>query len=73
MTTPRRRIVRQAPTATPTTPDTQRQAQRLRTQMGKQQAALARWMARLKRAFNAVIKAQGAVTRLNRRLAQLEE
>jgi hypothetical protein len=52
MTAPRRRIVRPAVPATPS-PERQLRVQKLRARLGRERAALTRWMARLKRAFHA--------------------
>src|SRR4051794_13312830 len=71
MTTPRRRIVRPAAPAVPQ-PDARR-LQRLGANLERERAALARWTARLKRAFNAFLKAQQRVTRLERQLATTED
>src|SRR4051794_5426217 len=71
MMTPRRRIVRPAVPPAPA-PD-QRRLQRLRANLERERAALARWTARLKRAFNAFLKAQQRVARLERQLATAED
>lgn len=67
MTTTRRRVIR----SPPLTVTDARQQQRLvktREQLARERAALARWMSRLKRAFNAVQKHQARIGRLERRL-----
>lgn len=73
MTAPRRRIVR--PTAVPPAPEPNRprRLQRLRTQLEKERTALTRWMARLKRSFNQVLKRQRTIARTERQITQLEE
>jgi hypothetical protein len=72
MTTPRRRLVRPAPAAPPTDPRQQRRAQQLRADLERERAALARWMARLRRAFRAAEKCQRRITAFEKRLRQLE-
>ena len=59
----------------PAPPDQQRQRRlrRLRDNLEKERAALARWMARLKRAFHATEKSQRRVARIERLLSKLEE
>ena len=49
-----------------------RRAQELRSRLDKEEAALARWMTRLKRAFRAVEKHQRCIGRVRRQLAQVE-
>jgi hypothetical protein len=69
VTTARRRVLRSAP---PAVTDA-RQQQRLikaREQLAAEHVALARWMTRLRRAFNAVEKHQSRIGRLERRLSQ---
>ena len=72
MSAPRRRLVR--PKA-PAPPDQQRQrrAKRLREGLERERAALARWMARLKRAFHETERRQQRIARIVRRLTQVEE
>ena len=69
MSTPRRRIVRPAPARRP---ERRRQLQKAQAGLERERAALACWMARLKRAFHAVEKSQARASRLERRVAQLE-
>lgn len=72
MTTPPRRIVR--PIILPIQDhQRQRQLQKLRCRLEKERAALARWMSRLRRAFHAVERYQGVVTRLEKTFTLLEE
>ena len=72
MSAPRRRLVRpKAPP--PPDPQRQRRARRLREGLERERAALARWMARLKRAFHATEKSQRRIACIERRLTQLEE
>lgn len=73
MTSTRRRIVRPQQTPGPAEDQRQRQLQRLRTQLEKEQAALSRWVLRLKRSFHAFEKSQLRVVRMQRRIAQLEQ
>lgn len=74
MSNPRRRIVR-VPAASPgrNGPQHPRQIQRLRGRLERVRQALARWLVRRKRAFNAFIKHQQSIARLERQLAKLEE
>ena len=72
MTTPRRKIVRPAQRNGAAEPQRARRRQRLQADLGRATAALARWQKRLRRAFRAVAKHQEQVTRLNRRLRQLD-
>lgn len=80
MTLPRRRLLRPAPPASasaPPAPAPDRTAKlaklaKLREKLHKDRRDLARWMARLKRAFHFVQKHQGRITRLERQIAQLE-
>jgi hypothetical protein len=62
VTAPRRRIIRPAAPATPS-PERQRRLEKLRARLGRERAALARWMARLRRAFRACEKSQRAIAR----------
>ena len=73
MTTVRRRI--QRPPRQPTAAEARRQAriQKKHEQPAKEQAALKRWMTKLKRAFHAVEKQQQRIARLERQLADLEQ
>lgn len=75
MTLPRRRLLRSAPpTSTPpaSAPDPTSKLAKLRAKLHKDRRDLARWMARLKRAFHFVQKHHGRITRLERQIAQLE-
>jgi hypothetical protein len=49
-----------------------RRVAELRARLGQEEAALARWMTRLKRAFRAVEKHQQRVARTRRQLAKVE-
>ncbi len=69
MSAPRRRLVR--PARVPEGPS-QRQVQKLRFKLDAQRQVLARWMKRLTRAINTVIKTQQHITRYERQLALLE-
>jgi hypothetical protein len=46
--------------------------QRRQTQLAKEQAVMARWMAKLKRAFHAMEKQQSRVARLEREIRKLQ-
>jgi septal ring factor EnvC (AmiA/AmiB activator) len=70
MNTPRRRLIRPTPTIAV---QPSRQIAKLRERLQKERATLARWQARLKRAFNAVNKSQAQIARMERRLAQCKE
>jgi hypothetical protein len=72
MAAPRRRILRPARSTVPD-PQKQLRLQKLRASLERERAALARWMARLKRAFHAVEKAQQRSNRVERQIAKLEE
>ena len=71
MSTPRRRLVR--PATAPPDQQRQRRAKRLREGLERERAALARWMARLRRAFHATERRQQRIARIERRLTKLEE
>ncbi len=69
MVAARRRIIR--PTADPPpNPAKERQLQRLRSRLTKENAALKRWWKRLRRAINAVEKYERSVKNLERQIAQ---
>ncbi|MBL8798547.1 MAG: hypothetical protein JNM56_31920 [Planctomycetia bacterium] len=68
MSAPRRRIVR--PPTQPPDPNNHVRVQKLRVRLECERAALLRWQARLKRAFNTVQKTQARITRLERQLAR---
>ena len=72
MTVPRRRILRPPPAGPVLDPARARHQQRWRAQLDTERAALKRWMARLRRAFNAVEKIQRRISRLERQLSHLE-
>ena len=71
MSAPRRRLVR--PATAPPDPQCQRRSKRLREGLERERAALARWVARLKRAFHATEKSQRRIAQIERRLTKLEE
>ncbi len=73
MTPPRRCIVRSGPAPAVHDGRRQQQLQRLRARLEQEQATLARWMSRLKRAFHAVEKGQLRVTRLQKKIARQED
>ena len=72
MSAPRRRVLR-ASRPVESDPRRARQVQRRRDQLAKERTVLARWMARLKRAFHAMEKSQARVTRLERKLPRSEQ
>jgi hypothetical protein len=72
MTEPRRRIVRQPPQVPVSDPYQQARLRRLRERLADERASLARWMTRLRRAFNAVLKRQRAVARIEREINKRE-
>ncbi len=71
--TPRRRIIRPEPPPTPLRQSRDGQAQKLRSRLEKERVSLARWMSRLKRAFNTVMKTQRTITRLEKLLSRTED
>ncbi len=74
MTAPRRRILR--PPSQPAVMNNarrHRRLERLRLQLSREQAGLARWLARLKRAIRAVDKGHRQVARIQKRIALLED
>jgi lipid II:glycine glycyltransferase (peptidoglycan interpeptide bridge formation enzyme) len=54
-------------------PNRSHQIQRLRDRLEKERGALSRWQSKLKRAFNAVEKAQKRIARIERQLTHLED
>ena len=72
MASPRRRIIRPDTPAPPRAPSARR-LQQLRSRFEHEQAALARWQTRFKRAFNQVVKLQRTISRLQRQLLHAEE
>jgi hypothetical protein len=73
MSTPRRRIVRASPPPANGSVQSNQQIQRLRSRLETERASLNRWMPRLKRAFNTVLKTYQRIARLERQIARLEE
>ena len=72
MTTPHRRVLR--PTLeTPVAARRTQQLNKRQTQLEKERVTLDHWMTRLKRAFNAVIKQQRRIARIERHLRLLEQ
>lgn len=72
MSTVRRRVLRPARqhvSADEQQVRRQRQSQKRRDQLEKERAAFDRWMARLRRAFNAVEKQRQRIARLERQLS----
>ena len=72
MSLPRRRLIRPVPPPAATT-ERPLQMQKLRNRLEKERAALARWQSRMKRAFNAVAKAQKRIARIERQIKHREE
>jgi hypothetical protein len=73
MSPPRRRILRSSPQpAAVNQARRQRRLERLRLQLSREQAGLARWLARLKRAIRAVDKGHRQVARIQKRIALWE-
>jgi hypothetical protein len=73
MTTPRRRIVRPSPPPANGRVQANQQIQKLRSRLEAERTALSRWMPRLKRSFNTVLKLHQRLVRLERQIARLEE
>jgi hypothetical protein len=73
MTEPRRRLVRLPPLPPPPDPYQQERLRRLRDRLGSERAALARWMARLRRAFHTVEKKIHAIAYAEREITKLQE
>jgi hypothetical protein len=73
MALPRRQIIRLAPGTGAVSPDRQQRLQQLRTRLEHERRLLGRWMARLRRAFHAVEKAQGRINRIERTVAHPEK
>jgi hypothetical protein len=73
MSTPRRQIIRPATGASSAVASRQRQAQKLRSQLEREQNALARWQTRMRRSFKAVEKHHVQIARIQRRLARMGE
>ena len=73
MATPRRRLVRPPVVSSPANQRDPGKVQKLRERLAHERAALARWQTRLKRAFNAVEKAQKRIARVERQITKLEE
>jgi hypothetical protein len=67
---PRRRIVRPGPPSAPV--GNMQRVQKFREELDRERGALNRWMARLRRACNALQKHQQRVARLERRIRQME-
>jgi hypothetical protein len=72
MSVPRRRIIRPAPAPNQGEAGHQRRLQKCRSRLLQEQAGLARWMSRLRRAFHAVEKGQRTVARLEQQITRLE-
>ena len=67
MTTPRRRLVRPTP---PSQPDNSQQGQKLRAKLENERRGLARWLSKLRRAFNAMDKHSSRIARLERKITK---
>jgi hypothetical protein len=65
----RRRVLRPTPPPSRDARD-ERRCQRLRAKFAADQAALRRWMSRLKRAFHAVERLQAVIARCEKQFAQ---
>ncbi len=70
MSAPRRRLVRPVPVSEA---HSHHQVQKLQIKLAAERKVLARWMKRLTRAINTVIKAQQRINRYERQLAHVEE
>ena len=73
MSAPRRRILRPARTGVVVQPRHNQQVEKRRSRLERERVLLARWMSRLKRAFNAVVKQQRRISSLERQLVRLEQ
>jgi hypothetical protein len=69
MSLPRRNLIRPARPGS----NNERQTDKLRTALGKERAALSRWMSRLRRAFHSVERIQARRARFERRLAARDQ
>ncbi len=67
MSTPRRRVLRTVPA--PVDPQRARRNQKMQAQLAADQAALARWMRKLRRAFHEMERLQTRIRRRERQLA----
>jgi hypothetical protein len=73
MVVPRRRIVRPVTAPPAPQPQSSRQTQKLCSKLEAERAALARWLPRMKRAFNQVLKLHHRISRLEKQLASLTQ
>jgi hypothetical protein len=73
MAAPRRRVIRPQAVVAVSHQQRQRQIQRLRDRLGREQLALKRWQKRLRRAFNAVDKQNRVILRIETQIARTEE
>jgi septal ring factor EnvC (AmiA/AmiB activator) len=71
MTMPRRRLIRPTPQQAIPSPNAH-SPPKLRAKLAKQRSDLARWLRKLRRAFNAADKHHRAIARLERQINQLE-
>lgn len=73
MSTVRRRVLRPGPPVHTADDGRQLAADKKHRHLERERIALGRWMTRLKRAFHAVERSQLRVSRLERKIAQLEQ
>lgn len=71
MTATRRRIIR--PARASASPERLLRVEKLRTRLARERETQARWLARLRRAFHAVEKADRCIRRVEQQIARLEE
>ena len=69
MTTVRRRVLR-GPVTSPVDPRQARRRERRQAELQRERAALARWLARLRRALRAVERHQSQIVRIEKRISQ---
>lgn len=69
MTTVRRRVLR-GTAPSPADPRQNRRRERRQTELQRERATLARWLARLRRALRAVERHQSQIVRIEKRISQ---
>jgi septal ring factor EnvC (AmiA/AmiB activator) len=69
MTTPRRRLIRPTPSSPP---GNAQQLQNLSAKLENERRGLARWLSKLRRAFNAMDKHSQRISRLERQINKLQ-
>ena len=69
MSVPRRRIIRPPSSVLP---ENAEKIQRIRARLEREHLVFARWLSKLKRAFNVIQKTQQNIKRLERQLGQIE-